>query len=379
MTDERKHSSERPPDDEARIADDRFIHGVLGVFHQETPELQNARIGQVMDDIADRRAAPPMLRIARRVAPLAAAAALGLAALVFFVSTPPPAYAVVDSAIEATRAATALRYEIRVGPEGDERTIGTMDMSSDLLRIELLTPEGHTFVMGRDDQGDWSLRRDGSVSRGEVRRGGPRWIDLGESTILVGSLDAMLDNLRDRYDIGTPRSEDSGLRITATLAEGNTEPGPDRIEMWIDDVGSLVERLELHWPEPPRREGALPRPGQSGQLPPERTPRASRPEGAPQRDRTGGRPGDPERRPLPPDRRAGERPPRGGIGGGPPPRGAGRPGELGGLGGPPPSRLIDGRPGFRDGTHAPPPKRITFIRVPAPDLGDGWALPTGGS
>ena len=330
---------EPDPINPGTTADDRFVHGLLQFMHQDTAKSCEARVERAMQRIrtAPRGAAAHRRRrrLLPKVVPLATAAMLALLTITLLIVSPPPrAYAMVDAAIEATLAAPGLRYEILAvdnGPVSQNRTatdvgpaepIGILDMRGQFMRARITTPSGDEFVMGRDAAGEWSLRRDGSVSRDNARRAAPRWIDLGESTVLIGSLDELLTQLRDSFTIdSTTKATADGLgRITATRRAAIGAPGPDTVIVWIDPGSALVERLEMHWP--PRQQadpGLAPGPRDDG----------SRPEGR-----------------------------------GPPP-----PGDL-----PPPHRghpqLLDGHPGFGPGEHPAPPRAIIFQRVQAVDLTD---------
>lgn len=262
---------DRPSDHES-VADDRFIHGLLGLLHKDTGRTRDDRIKAVFDRIGQARQTPRAnrRRLFLRLVPLATAAVLTLVVATVFVFTPQSsAYAMVGDAINATRLAPQLRYEILLRHpalhSGEEQVIGVVDMRGEFLLVRIEMPEGHDFIMGRDSQSEWSLRADGSVERFDTRAAAPRWINLGESTILVGGLDALLDELRnDQYTIARAQHGERSSRIeglthlVATRRPGATEPGADRIDVWIDDHTSLVERLELHWD---LRSGPAQRPG----------------------------------------------------------------------------------------------------------------------
>lgn len=331
--------NEEGPTDHESVAKDRFIHGLLTVAHEREDAERDNRINAVLDEIGE----PQFVARSRRhrlftpLIPLATAALLTLVVLSFFVLTPEStAYSLVGDAIRATQRAPELRYEIRVTDParhaGEEHIVGSIDMRGDLLRVELETPQGHDFIMGKDHEGEWSLRTDGSVERFDPRAAAPRWINVGESTILVGGLDALLDELRDDdYTIShTVRALDpSGAveRITliATRRPGAAKRGPNVIQVWIDGATSLVDTLELRWTQPshpqPRRDS------------PPRSDDAPAMNGDPSRPPHGNAP--------PPDR----------------------------------SRMLSGRPRFDDNRHPPPPERIVFQRVAPIDLSDDQFSP----
>lgn len=333
--------STRPETDHDAVAGDRFVHGLLEFTHHDSAPVQEARIDALMDRISDRRRPPRGgWRSLVRLAPLATAALLAIVGISLFVLAPQPAaYAVVDAAIVATRAADELRYEILASeqtPQTDSvRTIGALDMRAEFLRVRIETPDGAEFVMGRDEEGPWSLRLDGSVERLNPRSAAPRWINLGESTILVGSLDGLLNRLREDYTIERIQAgPDSTLapgmtRLVANRRPDSTTPGADRVEIWIDPASSLVERLELRWTS------RAPHPRRSG-----------------------------ERRGPPPGEEGRRRPPPPPAHGGPPPE----PGHP---------ELLSGPPRFGEGRHPPPPGLIVFQRAPALDLSiEAFSPPT---
>jgi len=269
------------PIDHNSVAQDRFIHGLLGFVYKETKTTQEQRVAGVLDRIQNAPVQPRgnRSRIFSRFAPFASAAVLLISVLTFFVvSMQSSAYAMMDEAIRATRQAEQLRYEIRFKDPawyaGEEQTIGILDMRGDFMRVQIDMPQGHVYVLGRDQQGEWSIGAEGMLERHTPRAGAPRWINLGESTILIGSLDALLDELRkDQYSIdrvedtkqSTPN--DKLTQLTATKLD-RTTPGPGRVQIWIHDETSLVETLEFHWErsKPPAHRAPPPNPPRPGLL-----------------------------------------------------------------------------------------------------------------
>ena len=247
-------------------ATQRFMHGVLEFIHQDGAELRESRIQDAMqtirqDDLSEPQAeresrplAPTQSWMSRRIIPFATLTSVAAIIVVLLVMVPQPsAFAHVDAAIEATRSANSLRYEIL--NDADE-VMGTLDMQGNKLRARIETPDGHDFVMGRDDEGEWSLRRDGSVERRDPRMAAPRWIDLGERTVMFGSLDGMLASLRDDYQVhvaGEERDESGTVRTIVATREARRRRGPNRIEVLIEVETDLVRRLELRWPASPTR------------------------------------------------------------------------------------------------------------------------------
>ena len=246
------------------MANDRFMHGLLGFMHQDSKAEKEIRIERLLAEL-DQPEAPTHHRFQinlKKLIPLASAAMIMLIAFTLFVFTPQPnAYAIVNDAIQATQSSTALRYEIR---ESDDESgfLGTLDMHGTRSRIQIQTPHGHSFIMGTDDEGDWSIRRDGSVDRLEPRDDAPRWLNLGESTILIASLDDFLNQLKESYSVEiVADSPSKSIQLSASRLTTVREPGPDHIAVWIDQDSQLVERLELSWnPKHPPRDQPRNRP-----------------------------------------------------------------------------------------------------------------------
>ncbi len=335
MNPDDRSNGKSPPIEPGSVAEDRFVHGLLGHLHLDTGEACEARIAAVIDRVkqGETQHHATHRRLFARLVPLASAAALLLAVTAFLVfSSQPTAHAMVGEAIRATQLASHLRYEISITDpvlyDGEPQLVGAMDMRGSLLLVQIEAPHGHDFVMGRDEQGDWSIRRDGSVERADPKHAAPRWINLGDSTVLVGGLDALLDQLReDDFSIDRGASPADGqTQLIATRRQGASRPGPDRFFIWIDDDTSLVERLELRW---------------SQHAPPVRPSSGRRPRGE--------QPGPGGDGPHPP---RGDRPPH-----------------------PHHPELIREGPFFGERRHPPPPDAIVFQRVDLKDIRDGHFSP----
>lgn len=336
------HSEGRPveerPENHESVADDRFVHGLLEFLHKDTDETREGRIDAVLDRIGQARETPRH-RLVMRLIPFASAAVLILAVVTVVILTPQStAYAMVGQAIKATRLAPQLRYEITITdpalPPERQQMKGAIDMRGELVRVQIEMPNGSDFIMGRDSQGEWSLHPDGSVERLEPRASAPRWINVGDSTILVGGLDVLLDELRDDdyaieqvNDRETSPSGEEVTELVATRRRGAANPGPDRIRVWIDNGTSLVERLELQW---------------TRSVPPDQRRETAQPDEEDPAARDG--------RPHPPRRDSGPRPLH--------------------------AELLSEGPRFNDRRHPPPPELIVFERVPSIDISeDGFSPP----
>ncbi|MBL8759136.1 MAG: hypothetical protein JNK35_11985 [Phycisphaerae bacterium] len=397
MNDPRRADAPTPPDlspeaapgrAPADVAREQFVHGLLGFLHHDTPAAQARRVAGAMRAIDDeaaehaRRARMTIRRPAWRVASgLAAAAAVGLAVFLS-IPTAPAVATLIDSSLAASRDATLRRYEVRVaGPGSTEpgrEPIATIDsLGPDRMVVRATTPRGDRLAFGRDAQGDWNLVPSRGGDGPAVERIGaaarrPSWIDFGESTIMMESMDLALERLKGEYDArkldparldpGDPRTFN---RISATLRVKNAT-SPERLELWIDPATRLVERLEMHWAPRPRPDFRDTRPDHEG-----REGRDGRGPREGDRDALRRRPDGSEGMPPGPDD---ARPPFRG------PRGDGPPRDGPTHDGPPPPR--DGPPPPRDGAprdrHDGPGGRPGFGPGPGPGPGPGSGSGFGG-
>ncbi|MGJ8637137.1 MAG: LolA family protein [Phycisphaerales bacterium] len=306
------HDPRDPDQSPESIANDRFIHGLLGYIHHDSKATKETRIQRVLDNLDEShpRKHHPFKIAFKNWIPLASAAMIMMVAFTLFILSPQPtAYAIVNNAIEATRTSATLRYEIKApsnkddnqSADNDEDThesIGTLDMRGNLSRVQLTTPHGHNFIMGTDAQGQWSLRRDGTVERHNPKGAAPRWINLGASTILIASLDEFLIQLKEEYSVEVVSDNSTSIiQLNATRLPRTKKSKPDQISVWIDPNSLLVDRLELRWnqrqgnrrntPRRPRPEpGSKPGPDadRDTEATPERRPPNHRPPPPPHHD-----------------------------------------------------------------------------------------------
>jgi hypothetical protein len=373
-----------------QIASQQFVHGLLVFLHEDDESKQDERIDRLMDSIDGART--PVIATLRRPmwrAASALAACLLIVLTLAWLGLPSgqSAYAIVQQSIEASQLAGDRRYEVsamhRNGDADSGEPIAVLDIRDEqhvLLRAD--TREGHRLVVGRNADGKWALRPDGTVERLRPERAWPNWINLGDSTVLVESVDQLLQRLDGHYRLTRGEAETLGddpqrllQRVTAELLERDS-PDPQRIDFWIDAETHIVQRMELRWSEQQRRRAG---PGQQDG-PPQRAARP-RPDDPPHRGearRPGGPPPSPSRErrggegsPPHGDRRAPDAPPPGewfGQEGGPPRGGHSDPNR-------PPPRFIEGPPRFGEGAHPPPPEVIVFARVDAPEFPNDWFDP----
>ncbi|MGQ0627634.1 MAG: hypothetical protein ACT4PL_05980 [Phycisphaerales bacterium] len=413
--------------DPRALAREQFIHGLTAFLHLDPPETQRARVARVASAMAAAAHAPGrhprrLPRFSWRIGSGAVALLTIVVCTVLMIPSTTSATALVQSSIDAARNAAPRRYEVRVSGPGNADASGdpvaTIDIAGeDRFVIEALTPPPfrEKVSFGRDEQGEWSIRPDGSVERGpRPRAGGPRgpapsrWVDIGESTVLVESVEELLSDLPAGYSIDRaqtaplPASADATLfnRITAVRrqsSEPRFTPDPSRIEIWIDRDSRLVKRLELHWPEGDIRRW---REGRGG---PDGRPRGGpggptggpagpdgRPRGGPDHHehdhdfgpgpRRGGGPSEmnkPEPRPgmrpeMRPDQPKGDEPTSGQR---PERKPDGRGEFRGGPGGRRPPRHLEGPPDFNAGMLPPPPRMLVVQRVDAPAFSANWFSP----
>ncbi len=322
-------------------AREQFIHGVLGFLHHDKPLRQEQRVQAVMRSLAAAGTASHARRWTfhplRAFTGIAAAAALAASAFLLWPTTT-TATSMIESSLDAARAAGDRRYEMSIfGPGGrqpENAPKGTIDVrSSDRYVVRFQTPRGE-LAFGRDDTGEWTIRPDGTTDRLNAQRGRPRWLDSGESSVLLGSVESVLETLKTEY--ATNRVEAAPLpgmaelcnRLTATR-KSIGGPEPLRIELWFDKDTKLVRRMEMHWPE-------MKGPGPGGPPGGPPVPGSPRPDGV--EPRGPDRPSPGMGGPRPPGGRQGGPPGGPPVPGGPPP----------GMGGPPPC-FMDGPPDFRGG------------------------------
>ncbi len=286
MTDQPNNSEHQPaaspqvepaPDAAPKIvADELFAHGLLTYLHTDTPHKQGERVGRLMAALDSGTGVPPLsstsyrfpIRSARGW--LALAACVTLAAIAVFVGFPGErsAQAEVQQTIAAMRSTAAgdRRYEIRLQRPTDDAlpslpgaVIDTR--SPNLLLLRANAPDGHEIIAGRDATGDWCIRLDSGVEREHPEQAWPRWAKVGEESLLVDSVDRLLEELTRSYDLqreGEAKLEGSTVsyrHIVGTKKRVRC-PGGDHVEVWIDATTKSVERIEMRWDPRPDTAGA---------------------------------------------------------------------------------------------------------------------------
>lgn len=420
-----------------KVAAEQFVHGLLESMHRDGDAARERRIRAMLDSLGGE---PVVITRRLRLVPWRLASGLAAAivlmgVILLSIPTQTSAEAVVQATIAASKTAGDRRYQVRAKlPEESEvesRPIATLDVrDADHVLIKAVTPEGDQVVVGRDSEGAWAIRPDGTTDRYPPKHAWPRWVNTGKSTLMLASVDEMLASLADSYTLkkqtAAPLPSGGALcdRLTA-VRKPDAAPQPQRLEFWIDPQSHIVRRMELHW-DPPRPMG-----GEAGRVAPGESDEAAagqdatpngprgdgqiggegpRPDGPgadqPERDGRGPGPGgefDPEMGPEdgrggpPPDlgpgpegRRDGppphrRRPPRHGPGpDGPRPHldgPDGRPFPPGPEGGPdhrpgrrgPRPEFLGGTPDFAH--HPPPPRELVFELVETQPFADTWFSP----
>ena len=414
------------------VADELFAHGLLTYLHTDTPHKQGERVGRLMAALdratglpaRDSSAAPLSYPFPIRTirAALALAACITLATIAVFFGFPGErsAQAEVQQTIAAMRSTSGgdRRYEIRLQRATDDALpslpgaiIDTR--SPNLLLLRANAPDGHEIIAGRDATGDWCIRTEGGTEREHPEQAWPRWAKVGEESLLVDSVDRLLEELTKSYDLqreGEAKLDGSAVSFRHIVGAKKRirSPGGDHVEVWIDPSTKSVERIEMRWDTPPRGTGLPAR----DPIDDPRAPAPDRANGPPDRRPDDGPRDHPDRRPPP--RRPGPPNPDDGPNGpddqdhpdgfrpnGPPGEGD-RPDNRPGDRRPPPRLRPDGprpdgpgnlqgdRPGARrPGPFGPPPrgpgpgagpgrtppKKLVMQRVDAPNFDATWFTP----
>ncbi len=267
-------------------AGELFVHGVMQQLYRDTPLERERRIQRVMSELSQTAAPqvsqPEWRRSALRFSRvwLASAAALALFASMIWVgiSTEKSADATVAASIQAMRSAGDSRFEVR------SKLFTDADLSSEPMAtidtrapgLMLLKSKGPEFkgqdnklapgiTAGRDAEGVWAIRRDGTIERDNPEQRWPRWSMLGEESLFADSVDQLLETLSQAYVI--KHSEASKLsgrgdvkfsHLTGTKKRV-MQPGPRQIDVWIDPETKVVERIEIRFEKPPLEQPGGPR------------------------------------------------------------------------------------------------------------------------
>lgn len=259
-------------------AGELFVHGVMQQLYRDTPLERERRIQRVMSELSQTAAPqvsqPEWRRSALRFSRvwLASAAALALFASMIWVgiSTEKSADATVAASIQAMRSAGDSRFEVRsklfTDSDLSAEPMATIDTRAPGLM--LLKSKGPEFkgqdnnlapgiTVGRDAEGVWAIRRDGTIERDNPEQRWPRWSMLGEESLFADSVDQLLETLSQAYVI--KHSEASKLagrgdvkfsHLTGTKKRV-MQPGPRQIDVWIDPETNVVERIEIRFEKPP--------------------------------------------------------------------------------------------------------------------------------
>ena len=292
--------------DPEQAVNQQFVHALLRTL-EEDPAADQDRIRRLMRTIktgeADSRES------ARRISPAwgftsgIAAAILLCLAIIFLNGTQQSATATVYSSIDAMRLAGDRTYTVSFAHQSGDAFERSKDARLDIRSdnqylVRLRTPEGHMLVAGANADGDWMLRRDGTVIRSAPAHHRPRFIDQAGGSLLLASIDGLLSTLPETYELEMLEPEalaaENPVLCDRVRAVPRDAPDPDleEIDLWIDPDSRLVRRIDMvtgsldpastNGPRPPRLDG----------------PHSGRPPPPFDRDRPGGaRPGGPPNRP----------------------------------------------------------------------------------
>lgn len=250
------------------IAEQQFAHGLLEYYHNDNENRQKIRVANVMSAIT--RESKSTAKFIRPVlfnklprwsvlSGMAAAILIMVVLITTLIPTEQTALAVLQDTISASNSAGDRSYQIRMLRAGQtyisDTPHGWMDIrDNEHLVLRILHPDGSKLILGRNPDGAWNIKLDGSIDYYSPDWVWPKWVDFGERTLLIQSIDDMLQTLPTKYDLNLTQKEpvpDTSQpicqHVVATLIN-KSDPGPNEVELWIDPVSKLVLRMELHWP-----------------------------------------------------------------------------------------------------------------------------------
>ncbi len=250
----------------AQAASELVVQGLLEYVHRGDGARREERLAKFFDGL-DGSAAPARVFVLRRYARwgLAIAAMIGICTILVLVGVPgeSSALAEVKQSIAAMKNAGERRYEVSFvsgdGAAGAKDVNAIIDTSGPgLLLIRHKPPWARDFVAaGRDEKGAWATTRDGLTTRDHPERNWPPFVTDGGESLIMDSMDRLLDGLPDRFDLrrgdaamipgsGSASATRTYDRITARR-KTTAGPQPNTVELWIDPSTKLVERIEYHW------------------------------------------------------------------------------------------------------------------------------------
>lgn len=244
------------------MADDLVVDGLLTYLGDTDEAARDRRMERLRASLhaGGRRGGSHRVR---RWA-MATAAVVVLANALFLLGLPGGASAMAEvrQTIEALRAPGDRRYEVRLvlagaaGGAQDEpgEPNAVIDMRSPGLMVVRHHPPGSAgeVVAGRDAQGEWAIGTDGTVVRNAPRRFFPPW-SVNDQSLIVDSVDRVLEQLLDRYDLSNEPSApvvEGGPRLERVLGkrlDATRGPLPDEVELWLDPATNLPQRIEMRW------------------------------------------------------------------------------------------------------------------------------------
>ena len=251
--------------DPALAAEQQFTHGLLRTL-DESEQADQDRTRSVMAAIRRPVSNPVNDRgrpFARVISGVAAIIVFSVA-LVILNGTGRSAIATISDTVAATKRVGDRSYRISVSksPQGgfQLKPDASLDVrSNDMYLFRDRTREGRLLIAGADNDGQWKIRRSGGVLRDPPGHHEPLWIEIGSDTLLMTSIDGLVDTLPENYMLKMVDSEplEPGdptdcLRITAVPRDAS-RPGPTKIDLWIDPDSQLVARMDIILGDTPYR------------------------------------------------------------------------------------------------------------------------------
>ncbi len=254
---------EGSPDD---IASQLFVEGLLGLV--ANPEPTRGRVERVMAALAEpsrAHAAMPAqvlrFRLPRWSYAMAAMVLLLAGGLLILIPTERTAIAEVQAVSRTLRASGDRRFQVLVQARGakPDHLLNTIDLRSpgNMVLVTHRPPwEPLPLIVGRDEQGYWTVLGDGQVDRDEAVRDLPPFIRIGRQTLFENPLDEFLAALPQDYPhlnktAGVSLEGGPGSLVYIEATRDVALSGPRRVELWINPATEEPERILFTWDDAP--------------------------------------------------------------------------------------------------------------------------------
>lgn len=265
------------PADRRRVADLQWLHSLLAQVLQRDAVARDRRITRVclaVRDDAARQVQPGSdPRRTRRVwlAPVAMAAALVLAAVIFRgqISPPRSAIAAVESSLKEAQSSPDRRYHVQTqwqSPGGDvrERTGELWVRGATHFLLQQESPLGELFI-GSNGEEHWLAPAIGPVFVADDLRAFEQMLPGKPLATPFLQVTTMLERLADRCDLSLAAEEElpavdgkGTVRCTHVVGRKRvTEDAlsPDVIELWTARQSGVAYRIVARWTSDPDRVG----------------------------------------------------------------------------------------------------------------------------